>query len=106
MHFGEEFIVAFCQRLQIDRIGHADQPNQIAAALASPGIWRGALDCRPRRIDDGMLVAAARTVAATAGAVGPDNVVPSVLNADLVANVATAVREAAETSGAARLHTA
>jgi malate dehydrogenase (oxaloacetate-decarboxylating) len=82
---------------------HADQPNQITAALAYPGIWRGALDCRARRIDDGMLVAAATAIAATAGAVGPDNVVPSVLNADLVANVAKAVREAAETSGAARL---
>ena len=50
-----------------------------------------------------MLVAAAHAIAATAGNVEADNVVPSVLNADLVPNVATAVREAAETSAAARL---
>jgi malate dehydrogenase (oxaloacetate-decarboxylating) len=82
---------------------HADLPNQIDASLAYPGIWRGALDCRARRIDDTMLVAAAHAIAATAGAVAPDNIVPSVLNADLVPNVAKAVRAAAETSGAARL---
>ena len=82
---------------------HADLPNQIDASLAYPGIWRGALDCRARRIDDAMLVAAAHAIAATAGNVEADNVVPSVLNADLVPNVATAVRRAAETSGAARL---
>ena len=82
---------------------HADLPNKIDASLAYPGIWRGALDCRARRIDDGMLVAAARAIAATAGTVAADNVVPSVLNADLVPNVAKAVREAAEASGSARL---
>ena len=78
-------------------------PNQIEASLAYPGIWRGALDCRALRIDDAMLVAAAHAIAATAGAPAADNVVPSVLNADLVPNVAKAVREAAEASGAARL---
>ena len=81
----------------------ADLPNQITAALAYPGIWRGALDCRAHRIDDAMLLAAAHAIAATAGNVAADNVVPSVLNATLVPNIARAVREAAETSGAARL---
>ncbi len=84
--------------------GRPDLPNQINSALAFPGIWRGALDCRATRIDDGMVMAAARAIAATsAGAVAPDHVVPSVFNADLVPNVARAVREAAEASGAARL---
>ena len=82
---------------------HADKANQIDASLAYPGIWRGALDCRARRIDDAMLVAAAHAIAATAGTVAADNVVPSVLNPDLVPNVAKAVRQAAEASGAARL---
>jgi malate dehydrogenase (oxaloacetate-decarboxylating) len=82
---------------------HADVPNQIGAALAYPGIWRGALDCRARRIDDGMLVAAANAIAGAAGTVSADNVVPSVLNPELVPAVATAVRQAAEASGAARI---
>jgi malate dehydrogenase (oxaloacetate-decarboxylating) len=84
----------------------ADKANQIDASLAYPGIWRGALDCRARRIDDGMLVAAAHAIAATAGTVAADNVVPSVLNPDLVPNVAKAVRQAAEASGSARLTSA
>ena len=84
--------------------GRPDLPNQINSSLAFPGIWRGALDCRATRIDDGMVMAAARAIAETsAGAVAPDHVVPSVFNADLVPNVARAVREAAEASGAARL---
>jgi len=84
--------------------GRPDLPNQINSALAFPGIWRGALDCRATRIDDGMVMAAARAIAETsAAAVAPDHVVPSVFNADLVPNVARAVRKAAEESGAARL---
>lgn len=84
--------------------GRPDLPNQINSALAFPGIWRGALDCRATRIDDSMVMAAARAIAATsAGAVAPDHVVPSVFNADLVPNVARAVREAAQASGVARL---
>jgi malate dehydrogenase (oxaloacetate-decarboxylating) len=84
--------------------GRPDLPNQINSSLAFPGIWRGALDCRATRIDDGMVMAAARAIAETsAGAVAPDHVVPSVFNVDLVPNVARAVRAAAEASGLARL---
>ncbi len=83
---------------------HPDLPNQITSSLAFPGIWRGALDCRARRIDESMVLAAAHAIAETcAGAVAPDHVVPSVFNADLVPNVATAVRGAAEAAGHARL---
>lgn len=87
--------------------GRPDLPNQINSALAFPGIWRGALDCRATRIDDSMVMAAARAIAKTcAGAVAPDHVVPSVFNADLVPNVAKAVRDAARASGVARLTSA
>ncbi|HJZ60992.1 MAG TPA: malic enzyme-like NAD(P)-binding protein, partial [Miltoncostaeaceae bacterium] len=84
--------------------GRPDTPNQINSALAFPGIWRGALDCRATRINDAMVMAAARAIAATsAGALAPDHVVPSVFNAQLVPAVAAAVREAAEASGVARV---
>jgi malate dehydrogenase (oxaloacetate-decarboxylating) len=84
--------------------GRPDLPNQINSSLAFPGIWRGLLDCRATRLDDGMVLAAARAIAATsAPALAPDNVVPSVFNADLVPNVAAAVRAAAEAGGHARL---
>jgi len=88
--------------------GRPDAPNQIHSALAYPGIWRGALDCRATRIDDAMVMAAARAIAETVGddSLASDYVVPSVFNRNLAANVATAVREAAEASGAARVHAA
>jgi malate dehydrogenase (oxaloacetate-decarboxylating) len=87
--------------------GRPDAPNQINSALAFPGIWRGALDCRATRINDAMVMAAARAIAGTsAGALAPDHVVPSVFNAQLVPNVAAAVREAAEASGVARVEDA
>jgi malate dehydrogenase (oxaloacetate-decarboxylating) len=80
-----------------------DTPNQINSALAYPGIWRGALDCRATRINDAMVMAAARAIAGVAsGALAEDAIVPSVFNQALVPAVAAAVREAAEASGVAR----
>lgn len=83
--------------------GRPDVPNQINSALAFPGIWRGALDCRARRLDQAMIMAAARAIADTCGpALSEGYVVPSVLNRELVDNVAAAVRTTAEATGAAR----
>ena len=80
-----------------------ETPNQINSALAYPGIWRGALDCRATRINDAMVTAAGRAIAAVAAeSLAPDAVVPSVFNRRLVPAVAAAVREAAEASGVAR----
>ena len=41
-------------------------PNQINSGLASPGIWRGALDCRATEINQAMTLAAANAIAETA----------------------------------------
>ncbi len=80
-----------------------ETPNQINSALAYPGIWRGALDCRATRINDAMVTAAGRAIAAVAAeSLAADAVVPSVFNRRLVPAVAAAVREAAEASGVAR----
>jgi malate dehydrogenase (oxaloacetate-decarboxylating) len=83
--------------------GRPDVPNQINSALAFPGIWRGALDCRARHLNQAMIMAAARAIADTCGpALSDGYVVPSVLNPDLVDRVAKAVRTTAEATGAAR----
>ena len=83
--------------------GRPDIPNQINSALAYPGIWRGALDCRARHVNQAMIMAAARAIAATCGtALSEGYVVPSALNPDLVTEVAKAVRTTAEATGAAR----
>ena len=86
--------------------GRPDVPNQINSGLASPGIWRGALDCRATEINQAMTLAAATAIAETAAQeTGPSefNVVPSIFNHRLVPNVAAAVRAAAEATGVARL---
>ena len=84
--------------------GRPELPNQITSGVAFPGIWRGALDCRATAIDDAMVLAAARAIAETsAEGAAPDYVVPSVFNAELVPNVARAVRAAAQASGLARV---
>jgi malate dehydrogenase (oxaloacetate-decarboxylating) len=84
--------------------GRSDYPNQINNVLAFPGVFRGALDVRARTIDPEMELAAARAIA---GAIPDDElaadyVIPSVFNRAVAPAVATAVAEAAQTTGSAR----
>ena len=73
--------------------GRSDFPNQINNLLAFPGIFRGALDCRARRITEGMKLAAARAIA---GIVAEERIaeyiIPSVFDTRVVDAVAKAVR--------------
>ncbi len=64
-------------------------------ALGFPGLFRGALDARARRIDDPMKIAAARTIAEFAE---PPDLVPPLLHPDLHHAVAEAVAAAARCS--------
>jgi malate dehydrogenase (oxaloacetate-decarboxylating) len=77
--------------------GRSDYPNQINNVLAFPGIFRGALDVRARRIDEPMKLAAAHAIAGIieADELSADYVVPSVFNRDVAPAVAAAVSEAA-----------
>ena len=85
--------------------GRSDYPNQINNVLAFPGIFRGALDCRAKRINEDMKVATSRALAALI----PDaerseqNIIPSALDPRVAPAVAKAVIEAARASGVARL---
>ena len=84
--------------------GRSDYPNQINNVLAFPGIFRGALDVRASDVTDGMKVAAAYAIAGVVkeDELGPEYIVPSVFNRDVVPAVAGAVAEAAEEAGVAR----
>jgi len=86
--------------------GRSDYPNQINNVLAFPGIFRGALDVRARRITEGMKLAAADAIAyvITPEELAPEYIVPSVFNRRVVENVALAVAEAAQADGVARRH--
>ena len=82
-------------------------PNQMNSAIAFPGIWKGALAVRATAINDAMLLAAADAIAAVCrdedGNVSADLVVPSVISANVVRDVAAAVQVAATSTGAARV---
>ena len=79
--------------------GRSDFPNQVNNVLAFPGIFRGALDARARKITMEMQLAAAKAIA---NYIKPtkDKVLPSVLDKKVSKAVADAVRKAAIKQGA------
>ncbi|MBR5539714.1 MAG: NADP-dependent malic enzyme [Clostridia bacterium] len=85
--------------------GRSDFPNQINNVLAFPGIFRGALDCRARCINDEMKVAASYALASLIpeNQLSEENIIVSALNKSVAASVADAVMKAARETGAARI---
>lgn len=85
--------------------GRSDFPNQINNVLAFPGIFRGAMDARASDINEAMKTAASRAIAAfiPKNELSPVNIIPSALNRNVAAAVASAVAEAAAASGVARI---
>jgi malate dehydrogenase (oxaloacetate-decarboxylating) len=84
--------------------GRSDYPNQINNVLVFPGIFRGALDCRARRINEPMKLAAARAIASvvTPSELNAQYIIPSIFNEQVVAKVRHAVVETAILTGVAR----
>lgn len=85
--------------------GRSDFPNQINNVLAFPGIFRGALDCRAKEINDDMNVAASYAIAGlvTEDKLSEDYILPDALDKRIGKAVAAAVTEAARRSGVAQL---
>ncbi|MFZ5871477.1 MAG: NAD(P)-dependent malic enzyme, partial [Actinomycetota bacterium] len=75
--------------------GRSDYPNQINNVLAFPGVFRGALDVRARRVTEGMKLAAAHAIAGVVTDPTPGEVVPSVFDERVAPAVAAAVADAA-----------
>ena len=89
---------------EIVATGRSDYPNQINNVLCFPGLFRGLLDVRARRISTEMKIAAASAIA---GAIDPsnlraDHIVPSVFDRRVAPAVAEAVSRVAIQSGLAR----
>ncbi len=84
--------------------GRSDFPNQINNVLAFPGVFRGALDCRARQINEEMKMAASRALAdyIPEGELSATNIIPNALDKNVAAAVAAAVKKAAIESGVAR----
>jgi len=84
--------------------GRSDYPNQINNVLAFPGVFRGALDCRARKITPKMYLEAAKAIASliTTTDLNPEYIIPSVFDPRVATAVANAVQQAAREEGVAR----
>ncbi|MCD2182015.1 NADP-dependent malic enzyme [Rhizobium sp. GN54] len=97
--------------------GRSDFPNQVNNVLCFPYIFRGALDCGARTINEEMKMAAVRAIAALAReevsdvaaraysgetpVFGPNYLIPSPFDQRLILRIAPAVARAAAESGVA-----
>ena len=84
--------------------GRGDFPNQVNNSLGFPGILKGALLVRAKKITDAMAIAAARTIAAFAErqGLGPDHVMPLMTDEAVFSETAAAVARQAAVDGVAR----
>ena len=99
--------------------GRSDYPNQVNNVLGFPFLFRGALDVRARRIDEGMMLAATRALAELARhevpesvvkaygddgfEFGPEYLIPKPFDPRVLLHVSPAVASAAMESGVARI---
>ncbi len=85
--------------------GRSDFPNQINNVLAFPGIFRGALDCRARCINEQMKVSTSMALAALIPEeeLREDNIIAPALDKRVAKVVAEAVIRAARETGVARI---
>ncbi|NOX56007.1 MAG: NAD-dependent malic enzyme [Planctomycetes bacterium] len=92
------------EHVEVMATGRSDYPNQINNVLCFPGLFRGLLDVRARRVNDTMKIAAARAIAEIIpeNDLMPDYIVPSVFDRRVATAVADAVAQAAAETGVAR----
>lgn len=74
--------------------GRSDFPNQVNNVLAFPGIFRGALDIRAKRITDDMKLAAAEALAESIENPSKEEILPYSLDKSIVPKIAEAVKKA------------
>ncbi len=72
--------------------GRSDFANQINNSLGFPGIFRGALDHKVRRITDAMLIRAAKNLAGLVKHPTTERIVPNTFDKGVVGAVARAIR--------------
>ena len=85
--------------------GRSDFPNQINNVLAFPGIFRGALDCRAKCINEEMKVATSYALASLIpdDEISEENIIVSALDKRVAPAVAEAVVKVARETGVARI---
>ena len=88
--------------------GRGDFPNQVNNSLGFPGILKGALLARARKITDTMAIAASQALADITtkftGVLTPDNILPLMTDHEVFAYVAEAVVQQAIEDNVAKVH--
>ncbi|MCG8417953.1 MAG: NAD-dependent malic enzyme [Proteobacteria bacterium] len=92
-------------RVAVFATGRSDYPNQVDSGLCYPGIFRGALDCRARAINEDMKLAAARAIAGMVapGQLSKRHILPRIFDG-VAHEVAREVSQAARRAGLAAVH--
>lgn len=95
---------AYAAGAKVVATGRSDFPNQVNNSLAFPGIFRGALDTRARRITDDMKIAAAFAIADLISEKEREEgtIIPGALDFRVPPAVAAAVAKSATETGVAR----
>lgn len=84
--------IALAAGARVVATGRSDFANQINNSLGFPGIFRGALDHKVKRITDAMLVKAAKNLAALIAKPTAEHIIPSTFDKRVVPAVAKAIR--------------
>ena len=82
--------------------GRSDFPNQVNNVSVFPGLFRGALDIRARKITDNMKLAAAHAIADAVQDPSEDYILPNAFDLAVADQVAKAVADQAIKDGVAR----
>jgi malate dehydrogenase (oxaloacetate-decarboxylating) len=83
--------------------GRSDFVNQVNNSLVFPGLFRGVVDVRARKITDGMILAAMKELAAAAepGGVSANRILPPMSDRELPIRLAVVVGLEAQREGVA-----
>ena len=86
--------------------GRGDFPNQVNNSVCFPGILKGALAVRARKITDGMAIRCAHSLAdfAKARGISPDNIIATMAETEVFAHEAADVAMQAIAEGVARVN--
>jgi malate dehydrogenase (oxaloacetate-decarboxylating) len=86
--------------------GRGDFPNQVNNSVCFPGILKGALLVRARKITDGMAIRCAHSIAefSEKRGIGPENIIATMEETDVFAQEAADVAQQAVKEGVARVN--
>jgi malate dehydrogenase (oxaloacetate-decarboxylating) len=72
--------------------GRSDFPNQINNALAFPGVFRGLLDCKARKVTTEMKITAAKALAGMVEKPNAEKIIPGIFDKGVAGTIADAIK--------------